>query len=56
MVIRSKKAEFSLEAGRGKIFSYMLANPHPNRPNYGMISTGGGFISRQVYYLSVPLP
>ena len=44
MVIESKKAEFSLEAGRGQILAYMLANPYPNRPNYGMISTGGGFM------------
>ncbi|NEQ72768.1 MAG: hypothetical protein F6K23_06600 [Okeania sp. SIO2C9] len=44
MVIESKKAEFSTEAGRGQILAYMLSNPHPNRPNYGMISTGGGFI------------
>ena len=44
MVIESKKTEFSTEAGRGKIIPYMLANPHPNRPNYGMISTGGSFM------------
>ena len=44
MVIESKKAEFSLEVGRGQILAYMLANPHPNPPNYGMISTGGGFM------------
>ncbi|MGB3510552.1 MAG: hypothetical protein WBA93_15210 [Microcoleaceae cyanobacterium] len=44
MIIESKKAEFSVEAGRGQILAYMLANPHPYRPNYGMISTGGSFI------------
>ncbi len=44
MVIEYKKTEFSTEAGRGKILAYMLANPHPNRPNYGMISTGGSFM------------
>ena len=44
MVIESKKAEFSLEVGRSQILAYMLANPHPNRPNYGMISTGCGFM------------
>ncbi|MEB3342188.1 hypothetical protein [Okeania sp.] len=44
MVIESKKAEFSTEAGRGQILAYMLANLHPNLPNYGMICTGISFI------------
>ena len=44
IVIESKKAEFSLEAGRGQILAYMLTNPHSNRPNYGAISTGDGFM------------
>ncbi|MDY7008659.1 MAG: restriction endonuclease subunit R [Cyanobacteriota bacterium] len=54
MVIESKKAEFSTEAGRGKILAYMLANPHPNRPNYGIISTGGGFIFVKLVNSEIP--
>lgn len=44
MVIESKKASFSIEAGRGQILAYMLANPHPEKPSFGMITTGGSFI------------
>ena len=44
MVIESKKAELSIEAGLAQILTYMLGNPHPERPSYGMITTGGSFI------------
>lgn len=44
MVIESKKAEFSIEAGLAQILAYMQGNPHPERPSYGMITTGGSFI------------
>lgn len=44
MVIESKKSEFSIEAGLAQILTYMLANPHPECPSYGMITTGGSFI------------
>lgn len=44
MVIESKKFDFSIEAGRAQILAYMLANPHPEKPSYGMITTGGSFI------------
>lgn len=44
MVIESKQVEFSIEAGLAQILSYMLANPHREHPNFGMITTGGSFI------------
>jgi hypothetical protein len=44
MVIESKKGHFSIEAGLAQILAYMLGNPHPDRPNYGLISAGGTFI------------
>ncbi len=44
MVIESKKGHFSIEAGLAQILAYMLGNPHPYRPNYGLISAGGTFI------------
>ena len=44
MAIESKKATFSIEAGRAQLLAYMLANPHPERPSFGMITTGGSFI------------
>ncbi|MGK7873524.1 MAG: restriction endonuclease subunit R [Xenococcaceae cyanobacterium] len=43
-VIESKQAFYSLEAGRAQILSYMLTNPHPEKPSYGMISNGGSFL------------
>lgn len=43
IVIESKKASFSIEAGLAQILSYMLANPDPVRPTFGMITTGGSF-------------
>jgi predicted type IV restriction endonuclease len=44
MVIESKQIEFSIEAGLAQILSYMLANPNPEQPSFGMITTGGSFI------------
>lgn len=44
MVIESKRAAYSVEAGLGQLLAYMLANPHPHQPCYGMITGGGTFI------------
>lgn len=44
MVIESKRASFSIEAGLSQILAYMLANPYPEKPSFGMITTGGSFI------------
>lgn len=44
MVIESKKASFSIEAGLAQILAYMLANPNPEQPSFGMITTGGSFV------------
>jgi hypothetical protein len=44
MVIESKRANFSIEAGLAQILAYMLANPDGEKPNFGMITTGGSFI------------
>ncbi len=44
MVIESKQAAFSIEAGLAQILAYMLANPNPDQPSFGMITTGGSFI------------
>jgi len=35
---------FSVEAGLAQILSYMLGNPAPDQPCFGMIATGGSFI------------
>lgn len=44
MVIESKQAAFSIEIGLAQILTYMLANPYPEKPSFGMITTGGSFI------------
>jgi len=44
MVIESKRAILSLEAGLSQLIAYMLANPHPDRPGFGMITNGGSFM------------
>jgi hypothetical protein len=43
VVIESKQAAFSLEVGRPQLLTYMLANPHPERPTYGLILNGSNF-------------
>lgn len=43
VVIESKQAAFSLEVGRSQLLTYMLANPHPDRPTYGLILNGSNF-------------
>lgn len=44
MVIEAKKAAFSIEEGLAQLLAYMLATPHPKKPGFGMITTGGSFI------------
>lgn len=44
IVIESKQPTFSIEAGLAQILSYMLARPNPERPAFGMITTGGSFV------------
>ncbi|MDM8560598.1 restriction endonuclease subunit R [Candidatus Parabeggiatoa sp. HSG14] len=44
MVIESKQAAFSIEAGLAKILAYMLAHENQDKPCFGMITTGGSFV------------
>ncbi|MFB2837812.1 restriction endonuclease subunit R [Floridanema evergladense] len=44
MIIESKRVTFSIEAGLAQIIAYMLANPNPTQPRFGMITTGSTFI------------
>jgi len=44
MVIEAKQAAFSVEPGLAQILAYMLGNPHPERPCFGLITTGGSFV------------
>lgn len=44
MVIESKRAAFSIEAGLAQILAYMYATPYPEQPCFGLITTGGSFV------------
>ncbi|MCU0569943.1 MAG: restriction endonuclease subunit R [Oculatellaceae cyanobacterium Prado106] len=44
LVVESKRASYSVEAGLAQILAYMLASPHPHQPCYGMITNGGSFM------------
>lgn len=44
LVIESKEAEFSVEAGLPQLLSYLLANPDRDKPSYGLIVSGGSFL------------
>lgn len=44
LVVESKRASYSVEAGLAQILAYMLASPNPNQPCYGMITSGGSFM------------
>jgi len=44
LVVESKRASFSVEAGLAQILTYMLATPTPEKPCFGMITSGGSFM------------
>ncbi len=52
--IESKKAAFSIEEGLAQILAYMLGNPHPEQPSYGVITTGGSFVFLKLVKGEVP--
>ncbi|MBD2018255.1 restriction endonuclease subunit R [Microcoleus sp. FACHB-53] len=54
MVVESKKAAFSIEEGLAQILAYMLGNPHPEKPSFGMITTGGSFVFVKLVKGEVP--
>ncbi|MBC6436382.1 restriction endonuclease subunit R [Nostoc sp. HG1] len=42
-VIESKQLSFSTDAALAQLLTYMLADPHPQTPTFGMIATGANF-------------
>lgn len=44
IAIESKQAGFSLEVGIPQALAYMLANPQPDKPLFGLVTNGGNFI------------
>jgi Type I restriction enzyme R protein N terminus (HSDR_N) len=43
VAIEAKRAQYSLEAGLPQLLFYMLSNPNPDRPTFGMLTNGSNF-------------
>lgn len=54
LVVESKQAGFSVEAGLAQILSYMLGSPNSDQPSFGMITTGGSFIFLKLVKQNMP--
>ena len=54
VAIEAKNAEFSLEAGRAQLLSYMLANSKSAPSTFGLLTNGGSF--RFVKLVTQPTP
>ncbi len=54
MIIEPKRAEFSIEAGLAQLLTYLLASPHAEHPNYGLIVTVGSFIFVKLIKTEIP--
>lgn len=44
VVIEAKRAAYSVEVGIPQALTYMIANPHPERPVFGLVTNGSEFI------------
>lgn len=44
LVIESKQAGFSLKLGIPQALAYMMANPNPEKPTFGLVTNGSNFI------------
>ena len=54
LVIESKRAEFSLKVGIPQALTYMLANPNPTQPLYGMVTNGSNFVFLKLLQQNTP--
>ena len=43
LVIESKRSSFSLEPGIPQALAYMMANPNPDKPAFGLVTNGSNF-------------
>jgi len=43
VAIEAKRAQYSLEAGLPQLLFYILSNPNPDRPTFGLLSNGSNF-------------
>ncbi len=44
LVIEAKRGSFSLEPGIPQALAYMIANPNPDKPVFGLVTNGSNFI------------
>ena len=44
LVIESERSAVSLELGIPQALSYMLGNPNPEKPSFGLVTNGGNFV------------
>jgi hypothetical protein len=54
IVIESKRGKFSLEPGIPQALAYMLANPYPEKPLFGLVTNGSNFIFLKLVKQEVP--
>ncbi|OQY45394.1 MAG: restriction endonuclease subunit R [Anaerolineaceae bacterium 4572_78] len=55
LVIESKRAELSLKVGLAQVLAYMLANPTPQKPCFGLLTNGGSYIFLKLVNKQVPV-
>ncbi len=55
LVVESKRASFSLIDAIPQALAYMLANPHPNKPIFGLVTNGSNFLFLKLAKLDVPI-
>ncbi len=54
LTIESKRAGFSLIMGIPQALAYMLSNPHPEKPTFGLVMNGSNFIFLKLTKQDVP--
>jgi hypothetical protein len=54
LTIESKRAGFSLIMGIPQALAYMLANPNPEKPTFGLVMNGSNFIFMKLTKQDVP--
>jgi hypothetical protein len=56
LVIEAKRTTFDLELAIPQALTYMMANPHPEKPLFALVTNGGSFafmkLAQQEYDLS----
>jgi hypothetical protein len=53
-VIEAKNSEFSITKAIPQTLSYMLAEPNPQRPTFGLILNGSEFLFLKLTHTPVP--